>query len=71
MKQMNLAKSVKTNSSNIVISNIVTREVDENSKADEVNEILEEMCREKVISLIRNNNINSNTSIKQQQTTFK
>ena len=64
MKQMNLAKSVKTNSSNIVISNIVTREVDENSKADEVNEILEEMCREKVISLIRNNNINSNTSIK-------
>ena len=71
MKQMNLAKSVKTNSSNIVISNIVTREVDENSKADEVNEILEEMCREKVISLIRNNNINSNISIKQQQTTFK
>ena len=64
MKQMNLAKSVKTSSSNIVISNIVTREVDENSKADEVNEILEEMCREKVISLIRNNNINSNTSIK-------
>ena len=64
MKQMNLAKSVKTNSSNIVISNIVTREVDENSKADEVNEILEEMCREKFISLIRNNNINSNTSIK-------
>ena len=71
MKQLNLAKSVKANSSNIVISNIVTREVDENSKADEVNEILEEMCREKVISLIRNNNINSNTSIKQQQTTFK
>ena len=64
MKQLNLAKSVKANSSNIVISNIVTREVDENSKADEVNEILEEVCREKVISLIRNNNINSNTSIK-------
>ena len=46
-------------SSNIVISDIVTREDGYKTKADEVNKILEEICGKKGIPLIRNNNINS------------
>ena len=41
---VNLAGSVKKTSSNIVISNIVTREDDNKTKVDEVNKILEEIC---------------------------
>ena len=48
----------KRNSSNIVISNMVTREDDCKTKVDEVNRILEEIGK-KGILLIRNNNINS------------
>ena len=56
---INLAETVKKNSSNIVISDIVTREDGYKTKADEVNKILEEICGKKGIPLIRNNNINS------------
>ena len=40
---VNLAESVKKSRSNIVISNIVKLENDSKTKADEVNEILEEI----------------------------
>ena len=56
---VNLTESVKKSSSNIVISDIVTREDGYKTKADEVNKILEEICGKKGIPLIRNNNINS------------
>ena len=55
----NIAESLKKPSSNTVISDIVIREDGYKTKADEVNEILEEMCGKNVIPLIRNNNINS------------
>ena len=57
---VNLTKSVKQPSSNIIISDIVTREDGYKTKADEVNKILGEICGKKGIPLIRNNNINSN-----------
>ena len=57
---VNLAESVKKPSSSIVISDIVTREDGYKTKADQVNKILEEICGKEVISLIQNNNINSN-----------
>ena len=53
---VNLAKSVKKPSSNIVISDIITRKDGHKTKADEVNKILEEICGKKDIPLIRNNN---------------
>ena len=40
--------------------NIVTREDDYKTKTDEVNKILEEICGQKGIPLIRNNSITSN-----------
>ena len=49
----------KLESTNIVISDIVTREDGYKSKADEANKILEEICSKKGIPLIRNNNISS------------
>ena len=55
---LNLAKSVKKTSSNIVISSIVTREDDCKTKVDKVNKMLEEICGKKGIPLIRNDNIN-------------
>ena len=56
---VNLAESVKKTSSNILISDIVTREDGYKTKADEVNKILEEICGKKGIPLIQNNDINS------------
>ena len=56
---INLAETVKKNSSNIVISDIVTREDGYKTKVDEVNKILEEICGKKCIPLIRNNNFKS------------
>ena len=41
-------------------NNIVTREDDYKTKTDEVNKILEEICGQKGIPLIRNNSITSN-----------
>ena len=55
----NIAESLKKPSSNTVISDIVIREDGYKTKADEVNEMLEEMCGKNGIPLIRNNNINS------------
>lgn len=60
LKSVNLAEYVKKNkkkrnSSNIVISNMITREDDCKTKADEVNKILEEIGK-KGITLIRNIN---------------
>ena len=56
---VNSAESVKKTSSNIVISDVVTREDGYISKADEVNKILEKICGKKCTTLIRNSNINS------------
>ena len=58
-KIANLAKSVKKPSSNILFSDIVTREDGYKTKVDEVNKILEELSGKKGMPLIRNNNINS------------
>ena len=50
----NLAESVKRKpSSNIVISDILTREDGYKAKVDEVNKTLEEICGKKGISFIR------------------
>ena len=56
---LNFAESVAKSSSNIIISNIITREDDYKNKAHEVNKILKEMCGTERIPLIRNNNISS------------
>ena len=45
---VNLAESVKKISTNTVISDIVTREDDYKTKADEGNKILDEICGKKV-----------------------
>ena len=58
-KIANLAESVKKPSSNILFSDIVTREDGYKTKVDEVNKILEELSGKKGMPLIRNNNINS------------
>ena len=58
-----LAESAKKNSSNIVISSLVTREDDYKTKADEVNKTLQEIFGKKGIPLIRNNNINSERAL--------
>ena len=67
---VNLTKSVKQPSSNIIISDIVTREDGYKTKADEVNKILGEICGKKGIPLIRNNNINSNRHLNKSRPHF-
>ena len=47
-------ESVKKPSSNIIISDIVTREYGYNPKVDEVNKMLEEICGKKGIPLTQN-----------------